>query len=117
MTAPGTRVDPMISLRLLLIGLLSTVSAFAAVQAAPAPVAKPARHVPSPETLLANLRAEGYHVVALNHGREPGTYAVTLALRIAGDDFETFAATVHRTYQVRTDSADVQADLRAFLKA
>ena len=90
----------------------------ATIQAAPAPAAKPARRVPSPGTLLANLRAEGYCVTAIQYGPEPGTYVVTVPpLLVAwGSDVSLDADTEDRTYLVRAASADVRADLRAFLE-
>ena len=103
----------MMAARAWLIALLVAGSA-AAAHAAPAPVAKPPRNVPSPATLLADLRAEGFAVRDVERGPEPGTYLVVLPLRVT--NYERKLVVIYTKFVVRTAGPDVRSALRAFLQ-
>jgi hypothetical protein len=100
--------------RIALIVIASVVGSSAL--AAPAPFAKPARHPPSPEALLAQMRAEGFSLHAIERGPEPGTYVVTKNVELVGLG-ENTCAFVPRKWTVRADSGDVRAEVRALLEA
>src|SRR4051794_22185429 len=81
-------------------------------QAAPAPVAKPPRHVPSPANLLQGFLAEGLDLCGLECGPEPRLYRLVVATapRTGRELFVSYEAC-----EVRVTGGDVRAELRAFL--
>jgi hypothetical protein len=100
----------MATVRVLLVAGCALLLASGA-QTAPAPVAKPPRHVPSPASLLQGFLAEGFDLCALERGQEPGLYRLLVATtpRTGRQLYVTYEA-----FEVRV-SGDVRAELRAFL--
>ena len=92
---------------------LCVVATAGVAGAAPAPLARPVHNVPSPGALLTDFRAEGFPVTAVERGPEPGTYVITLQLRVENDEQRAIVA--HRRSVVRVGT-NVRADLREFLQ-
>jgi hypothetical protein len=101
-----------VRLRLILLLALAVATAQAA-DAAPAPLSKSARHPPSPDTLLANFRAEGYDVRKIERGPEPGTYVLSTAAPVRAGRRLGYQIVTHT---VRADGPDVRAPLREVLE-
>jgi hypothetical protein len=95
-----------VSLRVLLL-IVCCLTTAGAAHSAPAPLPKSARHPPTPDTLLANFRAEGYSVRMVERGPEPGTYRVTTS----APDFQL------TTFTVRADDPDVRGAIREELES
>ena len=92
---------------LLLASLLATAS-----EPAPAPFPKSPRRVPSPQSVLARLRAEGFDVRGLTH--DSGSRWVSETTFDASDSaFPPRRVTVRRTLIVPGDPTD---KLREFLR-
>jgi hypothetical protein len=101
-----------VKVRLLLL-IAVVVATAGAAPAAPAPLPRKQHHVPSPDTLLANFRAEGYDVRSLERGTEPGTYVLTTVTPTPSGRRIRFQLTKHT---VRVDGSDVRAPLREVLE-
>jgi hypothetical protein len=101
-------------MRLRLLLLIASCLLTAAASAAPAPLHRTARHPPSPDTLLANFRAEGYVVRSLERGPEPGTYVLSTVAATSAGRRTRFQVV---TYTVRVDGPDVRAPLRQVLES
>jgi hypothetical protein len=93
------------------LSLTALVGLATASPAAPAPVPKPPRHAPSPATLLADFRTEGFAVRSLDRGPEPGSYVISLR---AASDAGLYVAS--RRYVVRVGDSEVRSAIRACLE-
>jgi hypothetical protein len=101
----------MMAVRALLIALFVAATA-AGAHAAPAPVAKPPRHLPPLAAVLADLRDEGFDVRSIERGPEPGTYVLEVPhLAFDGEH----VVRVYRKRTVRVSGYDLRTELRPHL--
>lgn len=105
-------VESHVSIRLLLTTVALALGA--AAHAAPAPLPRQERHPPSPDTLFANFKAEGYsHLCRLE--RVSGNVYVVEVHRPIDVEFESLRV-IPTSFTVETRGRNVREELREFLE-